>query len=136
MFHAMMDRIGVMDIIAPFAEPSELVMGIQTRDWERTMQALNSDEPRTMLTVTKCGVLHLAAQYNFVQLVEHLRNQNAAVNELDAVRRRMLVFVCADSFCDLTKWHARPPPSPLLRTATPPCTMPRGTATSSPPLCW
>mgnify|MGYP001988122240 CR=1 FL=1 len=133
MFHAMMDKIGVMEIIAPFSESSEVVLAIQARDIERTVNALNSDEPRTMLTATKCGVLHLAAQCNFVQLIEYLHNQqNVGVDDRDAVSCR---WPCGFHTDFLNIWWC----SPLtlvffllaVRTGTLPCTTRREVGTSS-----
>ena len=84
----MMDNLGVMDIIAPFSESNEVVLAIQSRDWNRTLDALSSGVPLTQLTSTKCGVLHLAAQYNFVQLIEYMHNQTAIIEEKDGVSDR------------------------------------------------
>ena len=127
MFHAMMDNLGVMDIIAPFSESNEVVLAIQSRDWNRTLDALSSGVPLTQLTSTKCGVLHLAAQYNFVQLIEYMRNQTAMIDEKDGVSDRP----CCSPFLCLLLFYASLSLM-LCRKGTLHYIMPREMARSSP----
>ena len=78
-----LEKMGVLDLVAPLSESNELVLAIQAKDMQRCINALQS-EPSTSVTSNKCSPLHLAAQVNFPAFMEYcLDNQVATVSDED-----------------------------------------------------
>ena len=78
-----LEKMGVLDLVAPLSESNELVIAIQAKDIQRCINALQS-EPSGSATPNKCNPLHLAAQVNFLAFMEYcLDNHVATVSDQD-----------------------------------------------------
>lgn len=80
--YAFMEKIGIIEMMAPLADSDELTLQIQKRD-ERAFELIHTASLHG-LTATKCSALHISAQVNFERLMDYLISQNlVSINALD-----------------------------------------------------
>lgn len=83
MFSSLLDKIGVMEVIAPMTESHPLVIAMQRKDFGACVTALETGEVKG-LTRTRCGPIHLAADADFVIMIDYLiNNQISNVSDVD-----------------------------------------------------
>mmetsp|Transcript_23849 Transcript_23849/g.31055 ORF Transcript_23849/g.31055 Transcript_23849/m.31055 type:complete len:366 (+) Transcript_23849:68-1165(+) len=104
MFSSLLDKIGVMDIIAPMSETHPLVLAMQQKDFSACITALETGESKG-LTTAKCGPIHLAADADFVQMLDYLiNNQYSTVTDVDELGNTALHYASRKGHMDsLTK---------------------------------